>query len=311
MRLPREPIVHHKALSFGHIIVALRPQNKHPAIGGMRRIEYDSLDDAINDCKKLASAMLDKAEAHQLPLSGGKAVIHCTNEEWIAHRIQIIQEAALFIDSLDGQYITAIDMGTHMRDMDHIALITEHVCAHSGHQETAYYTALGVYYALVAACERNQTDLNQAKILIEGLGQVSSAFIRILMDKHTPALFGIDINPEQLKAHSKWVKPYQPGQEIDIFCPNAAGASVSCERVRAIGCQIICGAANNQLIPEESIHQLPCLAVPDHIANGGGLIYVYHQINQSSDTELQNHIRSIKERTLDYLETACLSENAN
>jgi glutamate dehydrogenase/leucine dehydrogenase len=311
MRPFREPIVHHKALSFGHIIVALLPRDKHPAIGGMRRIEYNSLDEAILDCKKLATAMLHKSQAHQLPLSGGKAVIYCSNKDWAMHRLQIIQESALFIESLDGQYITAIDMGTHMKDMDHIALITEHVCAHSGHQETAYYTALGVYYALLAACERNQTDLNQAKILIEGLGQVSSALIKILTDNHSPELFGIDVNPDQLKAHSKWVKPYQSGQKIDIFCPNATGSSVSCKRITAMGCDIICGAANNQLVPEETIQQLPCIAIPDHIANGGGLIYVYHQINQSSDEELQNHIRSIKDRAFEYLETSCLSENAN
>lgn len=310
MKPHKHPIVHHKELSHGHIVVSLYPSGKNPAIGGMRRIKYPSLDEAILDCKNLALAMLCKATAHDLPLSGGKSVIYCSDEDWAKHRSQITQEAGLFIDTLAGRYITAIDMGTHMLDMDRISLVTEHVCAHSKHDQTAYYTALGVYYALLGACSWNNTDLNKANILIEGLGQVSTCLIQIL-EAHQAQLFGIDINPKQLDAHAHRVKPYQPGQHIDIFCPNASGGSISKERAKAIGCQIICGAANNQIVPHESIDQLPCLTVPDYIANGGGLIYVYHKMNHSSLQQLESHIKSIQCKTREFLETLRFPENAS
>ncbi|MBM4211779.1 MAG: Glu/Leu/Phe/Val dehydrogenase [Gammaproteobacteria bacterium] len=311
MRNDSQAIVHQKQLSFGHLIITLYPNGDYPAIGGMRRIEYANLEAAMMDCKNLALSMLHKASAHDLPLSGGKAVIFCTNEVWSLHRVQILKEAALFIESLKGKYITAIDMGTNMKDMDQISLITKHVCAHSMHDQTTYYTALGVYHALKAACQWSKIDLDSANILIEGLGQVSTALIEILSSNHTSTIYGLDINPERFESFIEKVVPYQPGQKVDIFCPNATGGTVSKKRILDIGCNLVCGAANNQLAQGETIPSLPCVTVQDYIANGGGLIYVFHQLQKSSEKTLQNHIQSIHNKTIEFLQTMYHAKNAN
>ena len=289
-----------KKLSKATLFICRYPNGDFPAIGGLRRISYPSSQAARNDCQQLAKAMLYKAKYHSLELSGGKAVIYCDDNEWQKHRIQILQEAALFIDTLNGQYITAIDMGTSPSDMDRIALITDHVCAHSSHQETAYSTALGVYYSIKAAYDAQNKSLSGEAVLLEGLGQVSEHLIPMLINSGCQ-IFGIEINPDRLQKFTKDVTPFQSGQHIDILCPNGAGYSISSDRVKSLGCSLVCGAANNQIVPSENADAIGCTYIPDFIANAGGLIYVAEKIKQSSDTHISNQLELIGERVKKHL----------
>ena len=289
-----------KKLSHATLFICHYPNSDFPAIGGLRRISYPSYQAARNDCQQLAKAMLFKAKYHALKLSGGKAVIFCEDHKWQKHRIQILQEAALFIDTLAGKYVTAIDMGTSPTDMDHIALITEHVCAHSSHQETAYSTALGIFYSIQAAFNAQGKSLTGKKVLLEGLGQVSEHLIPMLKTVECE-LFAIEINSKRMQTFSDQVKPFQPGEIIDILCPNATGGSITAERVKTLGCQLICGAANNQLAPNEHVENIPCTYIPDYIANAGGLIYVSEKINNRSDAHIAQQLQLIGNRVQQHL----------
>src|SRR5690349_2029250 len=90
-----------------------------PALGGTRFYPYTSEDEALHDVLELSRGMAYKNSLAGLDLGGGKAVIWGDPE-------QIKTEALLraygrFVQSLNGRYFTACDVGTYTWDMDHIA----------------------------------------------------------------------------------------------------------------------------------------------------------------------------------------------
>src|SRR5262245_60423494 len=104
-------------------IVAVHSTVIGPALGGMRLKRYPGgLHEALADVMWLARTMTLKASAAGLDLGGGKAVMIDDGREHM--RNVRLEAAARVIDSLDGAYITAEDIGTTTADMDHIAQFT-------------------------------------------------------------------------------------------------------------------------------------------------------------------------------------------
>ena len=100
-------------------IIAIWSTALGPALGGTRFHPYATEDEAVADVLKLSRAMAYKAAVAGLDLGGGKAVI-------IGDPAQLKTEALLraygrFVQSLNGRYFTACDVGTFSEDMDHIA----------------------------------------------------------------------------------------------------------------------------------------------------------------------------------------------
>src|SRR5207249_7695592 len=58
-----------------HSIIAIHNTRLGPAVGGTRLWRYDSEDDALHDCLRLARGMTFKSAFAGLPLGGGKSVI--------------------------------------------------------------------------------------------------------------------------------------------------------------------------------------------------------------------------------------------
>ena len=90
-----------------------------PALGGTRFYPYASEDAALADVLNLSRAMAYKNALAGLDLGGGKAVI-------IGDPAELKSEALLraygrFVQSLNGRYITACDIGTYSEDMDVVA----------------------------------------------------------------------------------------------------------------------------------------------------------------------------------------------
>jgi leucine dehydrogenase len=66
--------------------------------------------------------------------------------------------------------------------------------------------------------------------------------------------------------------------EYDIYAPCALGATINDESIPKLKCEIIAGAANNQLKDEEvhgkAIREKGILYAPDFLINAGGLMNV-------------------------------------
>ena len=69
------------------------------------------------------------------------------------------------------------------------------------------------------------------------------------------------------------------------------------------------GAANNQLAKEQFGQLLAdkgILYAPDYVINAGGIIDIYHQSIDSSDTDLRAHIEKISDTLIEIYQRAKL-----
>src|SRR5690606_2330977 len=115
----------HDEASQLNAIIAIHNTRLGPALGGCRCIEYLSDDAAIDDVIRLAQGMSYKAALANVPQGGGKAVIVKPKANF--DRTALFRAFGLFVHSLGGRYITAVDSGSTLDDMDQISAVTPFV----------------------------------------------------------------------------------------------------------------------------------------------------------------------------------------
>jgi leucine dehydrogenase len=277
------------------IAIAVHSTALGPALGGVRMWHYDSAADGVDDALRLARAMTYKAAAAGLDLGGGKGVI-CTptRERPVAGlRRRMLLDFADAVDSLEGRYVTAEDVGTGAADMVVIAERTDHVVGlpdeRGGRGDPGPLTARGVFAAIGACLERGWgvASLSGVRICVVGVGSVGSRLARMLAEAGAELAIS-DIDParralaEELGA--AWVDPAEAiAADCDVLAPCALGGAIDAATLGRLRCRIVCGSANNVLADERlagALAQRGILLVPDFIANAGGLIHVYAELRQ-------------------------------
>jgi leucine dehydrogenase len=96
--------------------------------------------------------------------------------------------------------------------------------------------------------------------------------------------------------------------EVDIFAPCALGAILNDNTLPKMKCQIIAGAANNQL-EDENIHgnilrEKGIIYAPDFVINAGGLINVYSEYNGYVREQAMSQTENIYNTILDIYKMA-------
>jgi leucine dehydrogenase len=288
-----EVVVRRGARSGAQLIVAIHSTALGPALGGARMWCYDSHLEGLRDALRLARAMTYKAAAAGLDLGGGKGVIctdsgpHPQGEE----RRRLLLDFGDLVESLDGRYITAEDIGTGAGDLEVIAERTAHVTGlpveRGGSGDPSPLTALGVEAAM-RACARHRlgsADLGGLHVCVIGLGHVGSQLARRL--SAAGALLSVtDVNPSkrELAAElgARWLDPADAMlTDCDVLAPCALGGAIDRRVAAGLRCAVVCGSANNVLADEEldaDLAERGILYSPDFIANAGGLINVYREI---------------------------------
>ena len=95
--------------------------------------------------------------------------------------------------------------------------------------------------------------------------------------------------------------------DVDVYAPCALGATLSPASVEALQANLVCGAANNQLLDSsvaELLHRRGVTWIPDFLANAGGLIQVGGEIWQRSEDEVQRDVEGISQTVATILERA-------
>jgi leucine dehydrogenase len=309
-----ELLVRKGARSGAEVIVAVHSTALGPALGGLRMWPYATAVEGVADALRLARGMTYKAAAAGLDLGGGKGVIRVPSGNGSLRpelRRAMLLDFADAVESLDGRYITAEDVGTGPEDMVVIAERTPRVTGmppeRGGSGDPSPFTAMGVEAAIRAcvAHRRGDSDLRGLGIVVLGLGHVGSRLARRLavagarlsvsdVDRGKRAL------AEQLDA--RWVEPEEAlGTPCDVLAPCALGGLIDRRAIRALRAEIVCGAANNQLASESLAGELAgrgILYAPDFIANAGGLINVYRELRGYDEDWAREHAGGI-EQTLD------------
>ena len=298
-------------------IIAIHNTTLGPALGGTRMWNYSSKEDALNDVLRLSRGMTYKAAISGLKLGGGKAVI--IGDSRTQKDQKLMRKFGQFVDSLNGRYITAEDVGMSTKDMEYVRSETKYVTgipeSMGGSGDPSPVTAYGVYMGMKAAAQFKwgNNNLKGKKVLIQGVGHVGENLLMHLTKEGASVIIN-DINKEHLRNMSKKYNANIAHDEniydldIDIYAPCALGATVNPDTISRLKCDIIAGAANNQLADEERDGKL-CLNkgicyAPDFLINAGGLIKVYSEINGYDRDHSIQQTREIYETTLEILNKA-------
>ncbi len=177
-----EAVIFHADPGTGlRAIVAIHSSVLGPAFGGLRMRAYASEAVALDDALRLSKGMTYKAAMADVAFGGGKAVIIGDPRTRKTHTL--LRAMGRFVESLNGRYHTADDMGTTVADMD--VLRSETRFAHgfaeaSGNPPPA--TAYGVFAGIRAAVAQRlgRDDLEGVGVAIQGLGNVGARLARYL-----------------------------------------------------------------------------------------------------------------------------------
>lgn len=309
----------HEQLVFCHdphtglkAILAIHNTTLGPALGGTRLWNYASDQEAIVDALRLSRGMTYKAAISGLNLGGGKAVI-------IGEASSIKSEAlwrryGKFVNSLNGKYITAEDVNTTARDMEYIAMETDHVTGvpeyMGGSGDPSPFTAYGVFMGMKAAAKKawGTDDLKGKKVLVQGAGHVGQYLIGHL-DKEGAEITVVDINEAKLRQVKEKHDKVQVAEvkewhtlDMDIYAPCALGATLNSETIAQLKASVVAGAANNQLA-DETVHgpmirEKGIIYAPDFLINAGGLINVSAELDGYNKDRVLRQVENIYERTL-------------
>lgn len=301
-----------------------------PALGGLRMKPYKKEEEVLFDGERLAAGMTRKSALAGLSLGGGKAIIVGSQED---KSKQLFHEFGDFVNSLEGDYITAEDVGTSVNDLELVAEVSEYVSGISlgetGSGDPSPFTSYGVYSGMKASVE----SLESLTVAVQGAGHVGFSLVFGFpedkkFDKYRelfPGLVGkckkivfSDIDTNRINkvkrkawknfccilsyhAHIKNVgseKIYSVKQ--DIFSPCALGAEVNDKTIPKLvksGCKIIAGSANNQLLKPEhgkELQERGILYIPDYAINAGGVINCWFEMDARNNNKTYDVDASIK-----------------
>ena len=257
----------HEQILYGHdkvsglrTIIAIHSTALGPALGGTRFFPYESESDALEDVLRLSKGMSHKAAAAGLDLGGGKAVIIGDPRKDKSERL--FRAYGRIVDSLQGRYITAEDVGTTTVDLDMIRRETKWALgtsvAQGGAGDPSPVTARGLYAATRAVAQKlwGNTGISGRGFAVQGVGKVGSAFVRLLVEARAKVLVTDAYQPAIDQAVENFgVEPVTAEDiyttECDIFSPCALGAGLNETTIPDLNCQAIVGSANNQLATEK------------------------------------------------------------
>ncbi|MGL5540138.1 MAG: Leu/Phe/Val dehydrogenase [Erysipelotrichaceae bacterium] len=282
-----------------------------PALGGTRVWDYAQEDEGINDVLRLARGMTYKAACAGLNLGGGKAVIFGNSKELrkdTVRREAFWRAFGRYVQSLNGRYITAEDVGTCTNDMDFVGMETTHVTGRSGTSgDPSPFTAHGVFVGIKAALKEayGSSKLEGRSVAIMGVGHVGYYLCEKLRTAGA-TVYVYDIDPEKVQAVVEEFGAIAVSEQdivclnVDVFSPCALGGIINDETIACLSCKIIAGAANNVLLDPEkhgrALQEKGILYAPDYVINAGGLINVYQEIIGYNKEDAMRKIELIFDR---------------
>jgi len=271
-------------------IIAIHSTALGPAAGGCRRWSYTSNADALTDALRLSRGMTYKNAVAELPFGGGKAVILANRNT--EKTPELLAAFGTAVESLNGRYVTAEDVGMSVEDMRLVQQKTQFVSGlpqsgDSAGGDPSPWTALGVFLGMQAAVKvrLGNDSLDGLTVAVQGVGHVGAHLCRLLNDAGAKLIIA-DVNRDNLHSVSAAlpVDIVAPAEilysDADILAPCALGNILTTATIPRIKAKVIAGAANNQLSTLEDGARLAAreiLYAPDYVINAGGIISVSHE----------------------------------
>ncbi len=289
-----EQVVHcHDRHTGLRALIAIHSTTRGPALGGTRFHPYPDTAAALRDVLNLSRGMSYKAAVAGLDLGGGKAVI--IGDPLTEKTPDLLRAYGRFVQSLNGRYYTACDVGTYSEDMDVIAeesrFVTGRTVGQGGAGDSSVLTAYGVFQGMRAAAESTwgEPTLSGRTVGIAGVGKVGRHLVEHLLDDGADVVVTdpdtssltrvLDAHPE---VRSVPDTATLVSSSMDVYAPCALGDALTDDVVAALRARVVCGAANNQLAHpgvEKRLAERGILYAPDYVVNAGGLIQVADELH--------------------------------
>lgn len=279
-------------------IVAVYSTVRGPAFGGCRFWQYASGQEAHNDALRLSQGMALKNALADLPFGGGKAVI--------LRRPETLDRTALFrafgrlVQSLEGIYITAEDVGTTADDMRAVQSETDFVSGIPRDNDVfggnpSPRTAYGVFVGLQAAVQAalGRKTLDGISVAVQGLGSVGWDLSERLHQAGAQLIVSDIDATKTVRAEQLFNARVVDTAEIvtvdaDVFAPCALGGSISESVAKQCRFKVVAGGANNQLrslAEGDVLHERGIFYAPDFLVNAGGIISCVREYERSGEEQ--------------------------
>jgi len=307
------------------------------AQGGLRHRTYATLSEFLDDGLRLSQGMSRKSALAGIWWGGGKGLIARTDGDRVhdpADRRRLYRRYGRFVSSLRGCYVTAVDAGTTLADMEHVHSGTRFTTCVApdvgGSGNPSAMTAAGVVCAIEAALDHiGRGGIAGKTFAMQGGGNVGSCMIEMLAERDAKRVVVAEIDAAQTEwLHDRFagdaveVRRAAPGdpailrEACDILVPNGLGAVLDDKTIPGIRAALVCGAANNQLADParhaRALHDRGVLWVPDYLANRMGIVSCAdeHAGSLPSDPAIARHFDSewpgsIEATTRRVLDSAC------
>ena len=296
-------------------ILAVHSTARGPAFGGCRFWSYDNELAALNDALRLSQGMSHKNALANLPFGGGKAVIIKPQGEF--DRAALFAAFGRAVQSLDGAYITAEDVGTTTADMKGMMAHTSYVSgiprdgAFGG--DPSPKTAWGVFVSIDEGVKRvlGRESLQGVRVALQGLGAVGWHLAEFLHQAGAKLIVA-DVNGEkvaravtELGAQAVSVDEILAA-DVDVVAPCALGATLNAVSIPALKARLIAGAANNQLATAadgDALQARGIMYLPDYLVNAGGIISVAREYRgEGEETAVMTEVGQIRGRVAELLD---------
>lgn len=309
----------HESVTFFHdetsgleAIIAIYDTSLGPSLGGTRILDYETKEQALEDVLRLSRGMAYKAAAADLPLGGGKAVIINDPEDTSETLFEAYGKA---VESLDGRYITAEDVNTSVDDMAIVNRETDHVTGlEAGLGDPSPVTAHGIFHSIKASIDHvyDEKTIEDIHVGVQGVGKVGEALVDDLVEAGAEVTVAdVDTEAVQELKDSYDISSVAPDKiydlDCDIFAPCALGGVLNDDTIPRLQCDIVAGCANNQLETRDHAAMLDeegILYAPDYVINAGGLITVYHELEDNSKEQAYEDAAAIADRLTNFYQKA-------
>jgi len=291
-------------------IIAVHSTALGPAAGGTRLWSYADDDEALHDVLRLSQGMSYKNAMAGLEFGGGKGVIIRTPD--FDGSDALYERYGAFIDQLNGDYVTAEDVGVSVEIMEKIARKTKYVAGLSRRQgqaggDPSPKTSFGIFKGIEAAVrfKLGNDSMDGLVVAVQGLGHVGYNLCKYLHEAGA-SLIVADIDENRVK---RIIDEFGGqgaaledilSQEVDVVAPCALGATISAKSIPNLQTSIVAGAANNQLETADDgqrLHDAGILYAPDYVINGGGIINVAREyFHDATDKEVWEQVAAIGPR---------------
>ena len=316
-----------------------------PAKGGIRMARDVTSDDIVG----LSMEMTWKTALIGVPFGGGKSGIcadagQLSSEEKEAVIRSFTRSARRHIGP--EVYIPAPDMGTTQEDMGHIrdcisysqgtsitsgCYVTGKPVILGGIVGRKEATGKGVVYSILAACKALGMDIKNARVAVQGFGNVASvaaadisqlgAKVIAVSDFHGGIMNkqGLDIKKltEYFNATGSLSGFDQTSAvtneelltcDCDILIPAATQSQITSQNAGKIKAKIIAEGANAPTTPDadEILNEKGVFIIPDILCNAGGVFVSYLEYTQETQRE-QMILDQVQKRLEDRMNT-CFAE---